>query len=431
LLEIAIKLKNRVENILNSNLVKNIIIFILGTVVNKGMNFFILPVLTYYLTKEDYGMIGIITSVVTIASIYIGFFPSNFIMVKFSKFGKEQMSKYISNIIIIMVMTFLIVLTILYGTHEYIFSSYGEGGYLVIYITFLCLFQVFWQMLSTIVQIEKDALKYTILQFLHTIATIGLTLLLIVKFSWGWKGKFFAELTIFFIASVYALYYLYKSGYIKIDYDAKKLYELFHFLFPLTFYVVGLFIMGTIDKIFLANLIGLDAAGIYAIAITMTIIINIVFDAVLKAWEPYLFELLNSGSFSDKIKVVKVTYLFSLFVIISVIIYIFFVPYLFGFMIDEKFNEALLYIPVLVIAYGFEGLRKPVTELLNHINRVKTVGTITFFAALLNIGLNIFMIKAYGIAGAAYATTISFALLYIATMFFVFKYCNLPWLLRR
>jgi len=415
----------------NNNLIKNIVIFILGTVINKGMNFFILPVLTYYLTKEDYGMIGIITSVVTIASIYIGFFPSNFIMVKFSKFGKDQMAKYISNIIIIMIITFLVVLVLLFSLHDYIFSAYKDSGYLVVYITFLCFFQVFWQMLSTIIQIEKDALKYTILQFLHTISTIGLTLLLIVQFSWGWKGKFFAEFTIFLIASIYALYYLYKSGYINIDYDAKKLYELFHFLFPLTFYVVGLFIMGTIDKIFLANLIGLDAAGIYAIAITMTIIINIVFDAVLKAWEPYLFELLNSDSFSDKIQVVKVTYLFSIFVIISVGIYIFLVPYLFSFMIDEKFNEALLYIPILVLAYGFEGLRKPVTELLNHINKVKTVGTITFFAALLNIVLNIFMIKAYGTYGAAYATAISFALLYVVTMFFVFKYCNLPWLLRR
>ncbi len=416
---------------MNSALIKNIIIFIFGTVLNKGMNFFILPVLTYYLTKEDYGMIGIITSVVTISAIYIGFFPANFIMVKFNKFGKEHMAKYISNILILMVGTFFVVLVILYSLHDYIFSAYQESGYLVIYITFLCFFQVFWQMLSTIIQIEKDAIKYTLLQFIHTAATIGLSLLLIVEFSWGWKGKFFAELSVFFIAAGYALYYLYKHGYIHIDYDVKKIKELFNFLFPLTFYVVGLFLMGTIDKIFLANLISLDAAGVYAIAITMTIIINIIFDAALKAWEPYLFELLNSDSYADKKQVVKVTYLFSLFVLITMFVYTLFVPYLFEFMIDEKFNEALLYIPVLIIAYGFEGLRKPVTELLNHVNRVKTVGAITFFAAILNIILNIYLIKIYGIYGAAYATAISFAILYFVTLYFVYKYCNLPWVLRR
>ncbi len=415
---------------MNSKLFKNIIIFVFGTIFNKGMNFFILPILTYYLTKEDYGMIGLITSVVTISAIYIGFFPSTFIMVKYSKFGKEKMAKYVSNILIIMLITFLIVCGVLYLFKDYIFTSYQDSGYLVIYIAFLCFFQVFWQQLSTIIQIEKDAIKYVLLQFMQTIAIIGLMLLLITQFSWGWKGKFFAELFIFFLSTLYAIYYLYKNQYFEINFDMSKIRELVKFLFPLSFYVVGLYIMGTVDKIFLANLISLEAAGIYAIAITMSIIINMVFDAILKAWEPYLFEFLNSNSYSDKIQAVKGIYLFSLFVIVFMLFYMIIVPYLFHFMIDEKFNEALLYLPILIIAYSFEGLRKPVTELLNHLDRVKTIGTITFLAAILNVVLNIYLIPIYGIYGAAYATAISFGVLYLITLFYALKHCHLPWLLK-
>jgi O-antigen/teichoic acid export membrane protein len=415
---------------LNSKLIKNIVIFVLGTVFNKGMNFFILPVLTYYLTKDDYGMIGIITSVVTISAIYIGFFPSTFVMVKYSKFGKEKMAKYISNVLVLMFVSFLVVLTLLYFSRDFIFSSYGDSGYLVIYIAFLCFFQVFWQQLTTIIQLEKDALKFVIYQFIQTIATIGLALLLIIKFSWGWEGKFYAELSIFFVSACYSLYYLKKNGYIKLDFDSLKIKELFNYLFPLSFYVVGLYLMGTIDKIFLANLVSLEAAGIYAIAITMSIVINMVFDAILRAWEPYLFELLDKNNHEDNIKVVKVTYLYSLFVIGFMFIYILFVPYLFDIMIDEKFNEALLYIPILVVAYSFEGLRKPITELLNHLDKVKTVGVITFLAAVLNVILNIILIKEYGTYGAAYATAISFIFLYVVTFYYTYKHCNLPWLLR-
>ncbi len=415
---------------MDRRLIKNIIIFILGTVLNKGMNFFILPVMTYYLTKEDYGMIGVITSVVTIATIYIGFFPSHFIMVKFNKFGKEKMSKYLFNILVLMLISFVLVLLTLSIFNDAIFSAYEHSTYLVIYIAFLCFFQVFWQQFSTIIQIEKNALKYTLFQFMQTALIIGLSLLLIVEFSWGWKGKFYAELTIFLISALYSSYYLYKNQYITFDFDFAKIKELFNFLFPLSFYVVGLFIMGTIDKLFLANLISLEAAGIYAIAITMTIIINIIFDAALKAWEPYLFELLNSDKYSDKIEVVKGTYLYSLFVLVFMFVYILFVPYLFNFMINEKFNEALLYIPILIVAYSFEGLRKPITELLSHLNKVKTVGAITILAAIINIVLNMFLIKIYGIYGAAYATAISFGVLYIMTLFYTFKHCNLPWLLK-
>lgn len=415
---------------MNSKLFKNIIIFVLGTVFNKGMNFFILPILTYYLTQEDYGMIGVITSVVTIASIYIGFFPSTFIMVKYSKLGKSKMAQYISNILILMTLSFLVVLAILYGSKDYIFSTYTENGYLILYVAFLSFFQVFWQQLATIIQLEKDALKYVLFQFLQTALTIGLALLLIIEFSWGWKGKLFAELGIFFVSTIYTFYYLYKNGYFSFDFDIQKLKELYHYLFPLSFYVVGLYIMGTIDKIFLANMISLEAAGVYAIAITMAIVINMVFDAALKAWEPYLFELLNSDKHTDQIQVVKGTYLYSLFVIVFMILYMMFVPYLFHFMIDEKFNDALLYIPILIAAYSFEGLRKPVTELLNHLDKVKTVGTITFVAAILNIVLNIVLINKFGIYGAAYATLISFFVLYLITLFYTYKHCNLPWLLK-
>ncbi len=415
---------------MGSGLIKNIIIFVLGTVLNRGMNFFILPILTYYLTKDDYGMIGIITSVVTIATIYIGFFPSQFIVVKYSKFGKQKMAEYISNILIMMFVSFLAVLFILYIFNDYLFSAYEDSAYLVIYIGFLCFFQVFWQQLSTIIQLEKNALKYTLFQFIQTSSIIALSLLLIVEFSWGWEGKFYAELCIFFISACYAFYYLNKNGYIKLDFSFLKIKELFNYLFPLSFYVVGLFIMGTIDKLFLANLISLEAAGVYAIAITMAIIINIIFDAVLKAWEPYLFEFLNSDKHSDQILATKGTYLYSIFVLCSMVLYIAFVPYLFSFMIDEKFNDALLYIPILVVAYGFEGLRKPITALLSHLDKVKTVGLITIIAAIINIILNIFLIKIYGIYGAAYATAISFGLLYVMTLFYTFKHCNLPWLLK-
>ena len=49
-----------------NKLLNNTLIFTLSTIFNKGINFFILPILTYYLTKEDYGSLGLIVSIVTI-----------------------------------------------------------------------------------------------------------------------------------------------------------------------------------------------------------------------------------------------------------------------------------------------------------------------------------------------------------------------------
>ena len=90
-------------------------------------------------------------------------------------------------------------------------------------------------------------------------------------------------------------------------------------------------------------------------------------------------------------------------------------------MVDEKFMEALYYIPWLVIAFSLEGLRKPLSSFLMHKNMVKTLGAITLFSALINIVLNIIWIQKYGISGAAYATITSFVILYIMTIYLVMQ----------
>jgi O-antigen/teichoic acid export membrane protein len=69
-----------------------------------------------------------------------------------------------------------------------------------------------------------------------------------------------------------------------------KIKRTFVFLFPLTFSVLGLYLMGTIDRIFISNMLGLESAGIYNVAITMAIIINMVYDSIIKALNPILYQ---------------------------------------------------------------------------------------------------------------------------------------------
>lgn len=399
----------------------------ISTVLNKGLNFFMLPVLTYYLTKEDYGYLGFIVSVVAIASIYIGLWPSNFIMAKFSAYGKEKMAYYISNVFLILGVTFILVFIFMFLFQDIIFVNFKDSFFLIILISFYTLFVVVFNILNTIIQLEKNAIKYAIFQSLYLLSSLGIALLLIIKLDYGWQGKFYAELFILSLISVYTMYYFVKERYIVFNISIAKSKELFIYLFPMTFHVIGLFLMGTIDKVFLAKYINVEAVGVYTIAMTMSIIVNIVYDSAIKAWDPYFFEKVSSKRVEDMNSIIKSLVVYSLFVLLSAFVYIQLIPYIFSIMIDEKFNEALLYIPLLVIGFSFEGLRKPLASFLMHKNMVKTLGVISLLAAAVNIALNIILIQKFGISGAAYATIISFAFLYIVTLFLVFKHCNIAW----
>jgi len=79
-----------------------------------------------------------------------------------------------------------------------------------------------------------------------------------------------------------------------------------------------------------------------------------------------------------------------------------------GFILPDKYQgiEGVIY--VVIAAYSLEGMRKVFCGYLYVSNRTKTLAVITFIGASFNILLNIVMIPAWGMLGAAYATLISF-----------------------
>lgn len=406
-------------------------IYVLSLLFNKGLTFLLLPVLTFYLTKEDYGVLGLVTAISTISSIYIGFFPSGFLLARFAQYGKEKIAKYIHHILLLTIATTSFVLLILIIFQDLLIpQSLENKTLLMIIITLYALFTIFFKFIDTIFQVEQNAIKFAILQTLQSIMSLGLGLLLIIEFSYGWEGKYYAELLILFFIFIYAIYYIYKNNYYKFNTEYSKLKELFVFLFPLTFSVLGLYIIGTIDRIFVSNMLGLEAAGIYNVAIIMAIIINMVYDSIIKALEPIVYQNLAENQKENKIKVVKLIYLYSTICIIIFTLFLLFLPYVFNIMINEKFIDALVLIPILGLGLTFEGLRKVLGAPLVFKHKVKSLALITIIASIINIVLNYYLIDLYGIKGAAYATLLSFAILYFLTLFLLIKNIKLPWLLK-
>ena len=411
-------------------LFSNSMIYVLSLLFNKGLTFLLLPVLTFYLTKEDYGVLGLVTAISTMASIYVGFFPSGFLLARFAQYGKEKMAEYMHHMLLLTIATTSLVLLILIGFQHYLLPEHLENKtILMVVITLYAMFTIFFRFIDTLLQVEQNAIKFAVLQTLQSVGSLGLGLVLIIEFSYGWKGKYYAELLILFFVFIYAIYYIVKNQYYKYNTDYKKLKELFVFLFPLTFSVLGLYLMGTIDRIFISNMLGLESAGIYNVAITMAIIINMIYDAISKALNPILYENLVINQKDSRIKIVKLIYLYSFVCIAIFALFVLILPYVFHLMVNGKFEEALILIPILAVGFTFEGLRKVLEAPLVFKHKVKSLATITLIAGLINIILNYFLIKIYGINGAAYATLISFLVLYIISFILVVKEIKLPWFL--
>ncbi len=413
------------RRLLKNKLLNNAFIFTFSSILNKGINFLLLPVLTHYLTKDDYGHLGFIVSVVAISTIFVGLWPPNFIMAKFHLYDRQKLSKYMSNIFIITFITFFIVMTVMYLFKNTIFTNFQNPDKLIFLISLYTLFTVVFNIFNIITQLEKNAIRYAVFQFVYLFSSLSLALFLIVYCNYDWRGKFYSELFILSILTVYIFYYLKKSGYLSFDFDFVKIKKITSFLFPMTFSIVSLFMISTADKIILAKYLDIEAVGIYTIAMTMSIIINIIFDALISAWSPYFFEKIATKTKEDILFIKRSLLFYSLFVAIFTVIYIFVIPFVFHIMIDSKFDQSLNYIPFLVTGFAFEGLRKPLTGFLLHKNKTKVLAIASLVVAFLNIVLNIVLVQRYNIYGATYSTIFSFVSLYGITLYLVYRYCDI------
>jgi O-antigen/teichoic acid export membrane protein len=214
----------------------------------------------------------------------------------------------------------------------------------------------------------------------------------------------------------------------KFDFIKQK--ELVKYLLPLTFHVLGLVMMNSIDRIFLANMLGLEVTGLYTIAYTMGATLGIVHDALLKVWSPEFYKRIKTATTETKIKILKFQYLYIIgsFFMFGVFLVVY--PYIFHLMVNEKFNSALNIIPIIALGLTFESLRKLFIGYHYNLGKNTRIAILTLVAGIANAVFNYILIPKYGVEGAAYATLISYILVVIITIIDVDRLEKINWRLK-
>jgi len=204
-------------------------------------------------------------------------------------------------------------------------------------------------------------------------------------------------------------YFPYRQKLSKV-YPTKDLFKL---SLPMLFSSTFIFLTNWTDIFMLGILVPKQDVGIYNAAwkiATLTVIVINVINIILG---PQIAKLFESNDITGlKRKVQQATQLVTLFTIpLIVAILIFRKPLL--NMFGEAYLEGEITLIILGIGMLFNALSGSVTLVLNMTNKQIALRNFTIIAAFSNIILNYFLIKQYGIIGAALATTITTILLNI------------------
>lgn len=402
--------------------------YVFSTFLNKGLIFLLLPIFTAHFSEEDYGMIGLIGALYGIVSVYIGLRPSLFVLVNWSKRGEDEMAEVIGNSVYLTLLTGFPVLVCLWvlAYYQIIFVTYE----VVLIIGLLGLLNIPFEMASVWFQLNRKPKSYALLQMLKTVMSAGGALLLVIGFDAGWRGKFYSDIIAFFVLSAFALLLLKSNGVLVMRFRTAVIKELFCYLFPLSFHVIGLTLINGGDRFLIEHFMNVNSVGVYTVACMVGALVGMVHDSLLKVWNPEFYRLMAMGTNKVKQKIVKFVYVYMAFSLALFLLFLMVAPWVFSLMVDQKFIGAMNLSILVAGGLTIESYRKVFIAFYYSQGKTTLIALITSVGVVVNLVLNWILIPDYGLFGAAVATVLSNLITVAVTLALLGRVEKMPWGLR-
>lgn len=407
------------------SLISSSIIYTLGRVLPQVVSFILLPVYTFYISTEDY---GIINSMQVLSAIIVLFFTCALdrgVLRMYYDFDSSLIKKtYLGTIsisIFIISTVFLIIFFLFSDKLNLIYSSIDFYPFYS-YTLISCYLEVFSLIPLIYLQIHNRPLIYISLNLFKFIIGVSLTLYFIIFLNAGAigmiKALFFSNLI---VTPVY-LYFAFKSFSFKLDF--KMLLDTFKFTLPILPTLLAAWVLNISDRIFVEKYFNMTDVGIYSLGSKISGSVLILFGAFSIAYSPYFFEKakkqLNNKDlfiFNKQICIFFLFLTFSLFFLSEEIIKIFF---------NADYYESVNVIQILSL-HTILAVFLGVLNLMYYQSKA-TLPLLYIFivGAVVNIVLNFVLIPELSFIGASFSTVLSFLVMFLIQLKFAKNYYYIP-----
>ena len=401
----------------NKELVKNTIIIFIGKFCTQFITLLLLPLYTHFLSTEDYGYIDLIQTYLTffIPLILLKIVAGIFRFLIDARKSEEEKNKIITNGIFIMFVE-LIISTILFAVAVKIFSI----KYSILIVMNLISLSVLTFLLQIVRGIGKNK-QYSFSSIIAAIVTIVLNLIFLVGFHKNGKYVLIASLISNIICTIYLLIANKILKNVKIKYIDKKLIkDLLKYSIPMIPNELSWWIVHVSDRTIISYALGVAANGIYSVSCKFSNILSSIFNIFNLSWQESAALHINDTD-KDEFFSNVINKVFNLFICFCIGI-LACLPFVFELLIKDSYREAYKYVPILLLANIFSVLIGLIGSIYVAKKMTKEVAKTTMIAAIINLTIDIALIKVIGIYAAAISTLVSYMLLAIYRYIDVQKY---------
>ena len=414
--------------VLRHPLLRSSAVYAGASVARNAIPFLLMPVLTRYLSPADFGIVATFEVMMAMGLVLVGLNMYGAIGVNFFKLEHTELGIYVGNVVLVSVITSIVTLALALLLFQ-LFSLHlpaASTRWLPL-IALAALAQVLFSVALTLWQVEQRPFPYAVFQTLQTALNVGLSLLFVVIFSWGWRGRLLAIITAAVVFGAISIVILYRRWCRTLTVRPDYIKDALKFGIPLVPHSLGNWILTGIDRLFLTSMIGVAATGVYTVGYQVGMIVGLVATSFNQAWSPFLFQKLKEDNPHSKVRIVRFTYAYIVAIALFALILSLTAPWFLAVFVGSEFRGAYHYVVWIALGYAANGMYLIVAHYVFYAKQTHLLAAVTFFAAVVNIVLNYILIRANGPIGAAQASAASFFVSFVLTWMLAARVYKMPW----
>ncbi len=389
------------------DLIFNTIIIAIGKFSTQLISIILLPIYTSILTTNEYGIYDLMITITTFLLPFITLLMEES-MFRFLIDAQNDSQK---KIIISQTISYVVVSSIIFSIIIFIIGNICKIQDTTIFVIYL---------ISSIVVGVRNAIirgmgkikMYSIVNFITSILIIGLNIIFIVYFRYGYYGLLYSAIIANILVSVIVFIKIHILQYISFkNFNRQKMKEMVRYSIPLVPNSISWAIINLSDRIVISNVLGTAANGVYSMSYKFPNVMDTVYNFFYTAWKESAAKVVNdedSVEFYNKIYQMLKKFLYAIMLVMVA-----FMPFVFPALIKNEFTEAYLYIPILVMAMYYSNISGFYGGIFSAYKDTKIMGNTTIISAIINLVVNILLIKFIGIWAAAISTLIATFTVYI------------------
>tara|TARA_B110000285_G_C15142967_1_gene632346 strand:- start:6429 stop:7850 length:1422 start_codon:yes stop_codon:yes gene_type:complete len=378
------------------------------------------PIFTRLLSTSDYGIASNFFAWVAIISVIIGL-GLPYSIGNASIDFKKDLRKYIASIQVLGSIVALIFLIFGFFFNQQLANIMSLDSELVLIIFIYLLFYpsvIFAQEKYKYQLLYKENIIIAILNSLGAIF-FCVILILYVFDDQRYLGRVIGLILPMFLIGIY---YYFKTLKEVRFFNIKKYWSYaLKISLPMIPHSLAMIVLTQIDRIMIINFTGNSNAGLYSFGFSYAVLMLILSNAILQAYNPWLYLTYEKNDFPP-IKKSNEIITFSLCVITIIIITI--GPEMLFMLGTTEFMDARWIITPIALGALFQFVYNNYSSLELYHKKTKIIAIGTILTAIVNIGLNYTFIPLYGYYAAGYTTFISYLLLAFFHLYAHRKICN-------